>query len=57
MLRDEKTDVDLVGPTLQCLKALLENPPPPDAAEPLSRYARLVHGLLSAALLNIDDMR
>lgn len=57
LLKDEKSDIDLAGPTLQSLKALLDNPPKADLTEAVSRYTRLVHGLLSASLLNIDAMR
>ncbi|TDL16333.1 clathrin-coated vesicle protein [Rickenella mellea] len=57
LLKDEKSDIDLAGPTLQSLKALLENPPKPDQQSAVSQYTRMVHGLLSASLLNIDEMR
>ncbi|KAH8115151.1 clathrin-coated vesicle protein [Phellopilus nigrolimitatus] len=57
LLRDEKSDLDMAGPTLQSLKAMLDNAPTKLQADALSRYARLVHGLLSACLVNIDAMR
>lgn len=55
LLKDEVSDTDLVGPTLQSLKKLLEKVPE-DAAERL-KYEKVVHGLLSACLVNIDAMR
>ncbi|PCH43056.1 ARM repeat-containing protein [Wolfiporia cocos MD-104 SS10] len=55
LLKDETTEADLVGPTLQSLKALLERPPKdPDTA---LKFDKVVHGLLSACLVNIDEMR
>ncbi|KAH9948465.1 ARM repeat-containing protein [Amylocystis lapponica] len=54
LLKDETSEADLVGPTLQSLKALLERPPSPADSE---KYERVVHGLLSACLLNVDEMR
>lgn len=44
-----------MGPTLQSLKKLLEKVPE-DVAERL-KYEKVVHGLLSASLVNIDAMR
>ncbi len=55
LLKDETSELDLVGPTLQALKSLLDRPA--DLPDPDSKYARLVHGLLSACLVNIDEMR
>ncbi len=52
LLKDESTEIDLVGPTLPALKSLLEFPQQDKAL-----YTRLVHALLSACLLNIDEMR
>jgi hypothetical protein len=52
LLKDESSGIDLVGPTLPALKSLLEFPQQDQAL-----YARLVHALLSACLLNIDEMR
>ncbi|KAJ3824050.1 clathrin-coated vesicle protein [Lentinula raphanica] len=56
ILKDESNDIDLAGPTFPSLKALLDLPlaSSPDAQD---RYQRLIHGLLSACLLNIDEMR
>ncbi|KAJ7205156.1 clathrin-coated vesicle protein [Mycena haematopus] len=54
LLKDESSDIDLAGPTLTALKSLLDLPTTsPDAGD---RYSRLVHGLVSACLLNIDEM-
>ncbi|KAF7335364.1 Clathrin-coated vesicle protein [Mycena sanguinolenta] len=54
LLKDESSEIDLAGPTLPALKSLLEFPTAsPDASD---RYGRLVHGLISACLLNIDEM-
>ncbi|KAJ7637580.1 clathrin-coated vesicle protein [Mycena polygramma] len=54
LLKDESSEIDLAGPTLTALKSLLDIPTAsPDAGD---RYSRLVHGLISACLLNIDEM-
>ncbi|RDB24443.1 HEAT repeat-containing protein 5B [Hypsizygus marmoreus] len=55
LLKDESSEIDLVGPTLPALKMLLDLPPSP-VSNTEDRYARLVHGLLSSCLLNIDAM-
>ncbi|EKM52639.1 uncharacterized protein PHACADRAFT_186750 [Phanerochaete carnosa HHB-10118-sp] len=55
LLTDEISEMDLVGPTLQSLKKLLEKVPEDDHER--VKYERVVHGLLSACLLNIDAMR
>lgn len=49
------SEFDLVGPTLQSLKKLLENVPE-DSADRL-KYEKVVHAILSACLVNIDAMR
>ena len=56
ILKDESNEIDLAGPTFPSLKVLLDLPPAstPDARE---RYQKLVHGILSSCLLNIDEMR
>jgi hypothetical protein len=54
LLKDESSDIDLAGPTLPALKSLLDLPPVSPAAT--DRYSRLVHGLISACLLNVDEM-
>ena len=56
LLKDETTEIDLVGPTFPALKALLNLPvaPGPDNKE---RYNQLIHALLSTCLRHIDVMR
>ncbi|OSD03664.1 ARM repeat-containing protein [Trametes coccinea BRFM310] len=54
LLKDEVSELDLAGPTLQALKVLLDRPA--NLPDPDSKYGRIVHGLLSACLLNIDAM-
>ena len=56
LLKDEISEVDLAGPCLPALKAMLENDGKP-VGEMDPKYGRLIHGLLSACLQNIDDMR
>ncbi|PPQ91330.1 hypothetical protein CVT25_003770 [Psilocybe cyanescens] len=56
LLKDESSEIDLVGPTLPALKGLLDLPVGNDP-EDKERYSKLVHALLSACLLNIDNMR
>ncbi|EJD52751.1 ARM repeat-containing protein [Auricularia subglabra TFB-10046 SS5] len=56
-LKDELSELDLVGPTLPALKALLEVSPGPAVTASNSAYGRVVHGLLSACLLNMEEMR
>ena len=55
-MKDESSDIDLVGPTLPSLKGLLDLPTS-TARDARERYGRLVHALLSSCLLNIDGMR
>jgi hypothetical protein len=56
MLKDESSEADLVGPTLSALKSLLEIPSH-RASDSQEMFSRLVHGVLSACLVNIDEMR
>ncbi|KAF8148271.1 clathrin-coated vesicle protein [Crassisporium funariophilum] len=56
LLKDESSEVDLVGPTLPALKALLDLPVA-SGSDDKDRYSRLVHALLSACILHIDSMR
>lgn len=55
LLKDETSEGDLVGPTLQSLKIILDHPPQDKKLG--HDYERLVHGLLSACLINVDEMR
>ena len=55
LLKDETSELDFVGPTLPALKALLDRPT--NLPDPDNKYGRLIHGLLSACLVNIDEMR
>lgn len=58
LLKEEKSDIDLIGPTLQSLKLLLDAPPAKtETVESTLKFNRIVHGLLSACLSNIDEMR
>ncbi|SRR6266404_831484 len=54
LLRDETSEIDLVGPTLPALKSLLT---PGLNYKVTEFFERVVHGLLSSCLLNIDEMR
>jgi len=54
LLRDESSEVDVVGPTLPVLKSLLT----PGSTDKVTEFfQRVVHGLLSSCMLNIDEMR
>lgn len=55
LLKNETSTVDITGPTLPALKSLLEVPK--EFKDPSDGYAKLVHGILSACLVNIDHMR
>jgi hypothetical protein len=46
--------VDIVGPTLPALKLLITLPA---GQKPSLAFARVIHGMLSACLLNVDDMK
>ncbi|KAG8716699.1 hypothetical protein FRC08_008984 [Ceratobasidium sp. 394] len=54
LLKDEYSEMDIVGPTLQALRGLLLSDTKAIAKE--NMYSRVVHGSLSACLQNIDDM-
>ncbi|KAG5653101.1 hypothetical protein H0H81_002326 [Sphagnurus paluster] len=55
LLKDESSEIDLVGPTLPALKSMLDLPPATSTGSQ-DVYVRLVHGLLSSCLLHIDAM-
>ncbi|KAH7927705.1 ARM repeat-containing protein [Leucogyrophana mollusca] len=55
LLKDESSEVDLATPALPALKALLSVPIQSQTAQ--DRFDKLVHGLLSSCLLNVDEMR
>lgn len=54
LLKDETAEADLISPTLPAFRSLLAISCHPNARE---RYGKLVHGLLSSCLLNVDEMR
>lgn len=56
LLKDEISEIDLVGPTFPAFKALLNLPVAP-GPENNERYDRLIHALLSTCLRHIDGMR
>ncbi|KAH0586658.1 hypothetical protein H2248_007874 [Termitomyces sp. 'cryptogamus'] len=56
LLKDESSEIDLVGPTLPALKTILVDLPLASSSDSQELYERLVHGLLSSCLLNIDAM-
>ncbi|KAI5117719.1 hypothetical protein M0805_001805 [Coniferiporia weirii] len=57
LLREEKSELDMAGPTLQSLKAILDEPPKAAQTAAVAQYGKLVHGLFSVCLVNIDEMR
>jgi len=57
MLKDESNEIDMISPTLPCLKAILTIPVATEGRGMRDRYEKLVHGILSACLLNVDEMR
>ncbi|KAG2133962.1 armadillo-type protein [Suillus cothurnatus] len=54
LLKDETSEADLVTPTLPAFRSLLAVSCHPSIHE---RYGKLIHGLLSSCLLNVDEMR
>lgn len=56
LLKAETSEVDLVGPSLSALKVILDFPADlkPEASE---KASRLIHGLFSACLQNVDEMK
>lgn len=57
LLKDESSEIDLVSPTLPALKSLLDVPVARANEAEKGRYSSVIHALLSACLLNIDNMR
>ncbi|CEH18868.1 Uncharacterized conserved protein [Ceraceosorus bombacis] len=56
LLHDERQELDLIGPTLPCLKAICERGA--SVAQPASDVLEKgVHGFMCAALNNIDELR
>ncbi|EIW85333.1 clathrin-coated vesicle protein [Coniophora puteana RWD-64-598 SS2] len=56
LLKDETRELDLNTPLLPCLKALLSIPID-SSPEAKDVYSKLIYGLLSSCLLNVDEMR
>ncbi|KAG6858738.1 hypothetical protein C0991_002105, partial [Blastosporella zonata] len=56
LLKDESSEIDLVGPTLPALKMILVDLSPPTSPNAKDLYGWLVDGLLLSCLLNIDAM-
>lgn len=57
LLRDETSEVDLAGPTLPILKALCDRGFSPKYGGKLELLPKVVNGMLSASLQNVEDMR
>lgn len=55
LLKDETTSASLGGPCLPSLKVILDYTY--ERAPDTPTYAKLIHNLLSAALMNMDEMR
>ena len=55
LLKNETSIIDFASPTLPALKSLLDVPR--EFKDLSDGYAKLVHGILSACLVNIDQMR
>ncbi|BGP19331.1 hypothetical protein JCM10213v2_007420 [Rhodosporidiobolus nylandii] len=57
LLKDEKADVDLVGPTLPVLKLLTERGLASAGRSTPTTLPKVLNGMLSACMLNIDEVR
>lgn len=58
LLKDEKLEVDLVGPSLPILKALCDRSVRPTDGEELAvTIGKVLNGMMSACLMNVDEMR
>jgi hypothetical protein len=55
LLKDEKAEVDLAGPSLSVLKTLTDRGLAGGAASDV--LAKVINGMLSACMLNIDEVR
>ncbi|KAG8932860.1 hypothetical protein FRC02_000421 [Tulasnella sp. 418] len=56
LLKDETSGADLCGPTLPALKSILDVTTPLEG-DAVEKYGKLIHGLLSSCLQNIEEMR
>lgn len=56
LLKDESSDLDLVGPTLPVLKALCDRGFNVSNVK-VDLLPKVVNGMLSACLQNVEDMR
>ncbi len=52
LLKDEISEYDLVGPTLPALKSMLDIR---TSSSEIESYAKLIHGLLSCCLQNVEE--
>ncbi|GAA6010487.1 hypothetical protein JCM11491_006962 [Sporobolomyces phaffii] len=58
LLKDEKLEVDLVGTSLPILKALCDRSVRPTDGEALAvTIGKVLNGMMSACLMNVDEMR
>lgn len=57
LLKDEKLDVDLVGPSLPILKALCDRSLRTTEEAAAATVGKVLNGMMSACLMNIDEMR
>ncbi|GAA6022908.1 hypothetical protein JCM10207_006860 [Rhodosporidiobolus poonsookiae] len=57
VLKDEKADVDLAGPTLPVLKLLSDRGLASTGEEGPAVLPKVINGMLSACMLNIDEVR
>lgn len=55
LLKDEKAEVDLAGPSLPVLKILTDRGLARGAGS--VELAKVINGMLSACMLNIDEVR
>ena len=57
LLKDEKLEVDLVAPNLPVLKALCDRSLRATNEVSSSMIGKVLNGMMSACLMNIDEMR